>query len=206
MNCFICRDTATILYHICTCNDSVICLDCYNNELTSQMEKCGICRKPYIFNRKRDWSLFLKLVLPKFGFYFGLFLLDILPPLIIFLIENSKIYNYLFFIGACILISNVITLYILKKLFDNNVNFNEFLKFFYVIKYGFILFILVYLFIDKKVDKLQLYSICVGGFVYILPLIMISIILLTDKLNKFIKLINQNTIKKQIKINQILYN
>ena len=64
------RDTSPILYHICECNDSLICIECYNNDLAAQMTNCGICRKRYSHKTKRDYKFFFKLIYPSIILHF----------------------------------------------------------------------------------------------------------------------------------------
>ena len=69
--CFICRDNSAILYKICTCVDSIICDDCFNNEDTQKMDKCGICRKKYDYNSSiniNKFSFFLTIYCFKYIF------------------------------------------------------------------------------------------------------------------------------------------
>ena len=207
MNCFICRDESPILYHICSCNDSLICIDCYNTDLASDMVLCGICRRPYNHKSVRDWQLFFKILLTNFFLYLTMFSIDLVPPMYLYITDKTNTKSYLYFFGISIYIGNILTSFLIYDSFGSMEDFKQLMKLFYSLKYGFIILMFIYIyFYTKSTDKLKIYTITVGCVVYILPLAIFSLIFYVTDFIKFIKSLNRKTIRKQIRIYRILYN
>jgi hypothetical protein len=204
--CFLCRDDGVILYKICDCNDSTICIDCYNNEGTSKMDKCGICRKDYEFNYMRDYQSFLKILFAFLTKYSIILCIELFPPLYIYLIEDYSIQNnillsisFFFITIGNIIIYNFIRLYIrTAEQYDNLMKLLTPIKMIYIISM-FCVILLMY-----KNDKIIIYNYFVVVFIYILPLFIISFILLINKLTNFKKHINEESLTRQIKIKNII--
>lgn len=207
MNCFICRDESPILYHICSCNDSLICIDCYNTDLASDMVLCGICRRPYNHKSVRDWQLFFKILLTNFFLYLTMFSIDLVPPMYLYITDKTNTKSYLYFFGISIYIGNILTSFLIYDSFGSMEDFKQLMKLFYSLKYGFVILMFIYIyFYTKSTDKLKIYTITVGCVVYILPLAIFSLIFYVTDFIKFIKSLNRKTIRKQIRIYRILYN
>jgi len=207
MNCFICRDESPILYHICSCNDSLICIDCYNTDLASDMVLCGICRRPYNHKSVRNWKLFFKILLTNFFLYLMMFLVDIVPPIYLYTYNKTNTKSYLYFFGVCIYIGNILTSFLICDSFGSGDDFDKLMKLFYSLKYGFIILMFIYIYFNTvSIDKLKIYTITVGCVVYILPLAIFSLVFYISDFTKFIKSLNRKTLKKQIRIYRILYN
>lgn len=207
MNCFICRDESPILYHICSCNDSLICIDCYNTDLASDMVLCGICRRPYNHKSVRDWQLFFKILLTNFFLYLTMFSIDLVPPMYLYITDKTNTKSYLYFFGISIYIGNILTSFLIYDSFGSMDDFDKLMKLFYCLKYGFIILMFIYIYFNTvSIDKLKIYTITVGCVVYILPLAIFSLVFYISDFTKFIKSLNRKTLKKQIKIYRILYN
>ena len=204
--CFLCRDNDVILYKICDCNDSTICIDCYNNEGTSKMDKCGICRKDYEFNYMRDYQSFLKILFAFLTKYSIILCIELFPPIYIYLIEDYSIQNnillsisFFFITIGNIIIYNFIRLYIrTAEQYDNLMKLLTPIKMIYIISM-FCVILLMY-----KNNKIIIYNYFVVVFIYILPLFLISFILLINKLTNFKKHINEESLTRQIKIKYII--
>ena len=207
MNCFICRDESPILYHICSCNDSLICIDCYNTDLASDMILCGICRRPYNHKSVRDWKLFFKILLTNFFLYLTMFSIDLVPPMYLYITDKTNTKSYLYFFGISIYIGNILTSFLIYDSFGSMEDFKQLMKLFYSLKYGFIIVMFIYIyFYTASIDKLRIYTIIVGCIVYILPLAIFSLIFYVTDFIKFVKSLNKKTLRKQIRIYRILYN
>ena len=153
MNCFICRDESPILYHICSCNDSLICIDCYNTDLASDMILCGICRRPYNHKSVRDWKLFFKILLTNFFLYLTMFSIDLVPPMYLYITDKTNTKSYLYFFGISIYIGNILTSFLIYDSFGSIEDFKQLMKLFYSLKYGFIIVMFIYINVYSILDK-----------------------------------------------------
>ena len=208
--CFLCRDSEDILYKLCDCNDSLMCVECYNNESTSKMNKCGICRKNYEFQYSRDYYKFLYILLSyisKYGIIIGF---ELFPPLYLYVqSEYSTLNNVLLCFTLFFILFGTTILY---KLFNNYLYYNDnesyirFLKLFIPLKiiYIMVLFFII-LFIYSK-DQLLIYNYFILGFMYILPIFFFSIIMIGFYIKKCSNDINESSLTRQIKIKSIIQN
>lgn len=204
--CFLCRDNDVILYKICDCNDSTICIDCYNNEGTSKMEKCGICRKDYEFNYTRDYYSFFKLLLEFITKYSFILCIELFPPIYLYLIEDYSIQNNILLSMAFffITIGNIITYNIIRLYIETVESYNNLMKLLTPIKMIYIISMFCVILLMYKNDKIIIYNYFVVVFIYILPLFIISIIIMINTLINFKKLVNTQSLYRHIKIKNII--
>ena len=202
--CFICKDNRVILYKICDCVDSTICEECYGNEETSKMDKCGICRKDYEFNYNRNYLSFFNILIEFLTKYSIILCIEMFPPIYIYLIEDYSIENnillsiaFFFITIGNIIIYNFIRLYIgIGERYNN-------MKLLIPIKLIYIISMFCVILVMYKNNKIIIYNYFVVLFIYILPLFLISVIILIDSLTHFKKYINDKTLTRTIKIKSI---
>ena len=84
-------------------------------------------------------------------------------------------------------------------------DFNQFMKFFYSIKYVFIILILLYIFLVRGIDKLKVYTLCVWYICLFTTYFIFSLAFYISNFIKLKKSVNENTLKKMIKIYRIIY-
>jgi len=210
LKCFICHDYSSILYKICDCNDSIICQDCYSIDATQKMNKCGICRKDYTFNLKRNYCDFSKIIL-KYGTKYTLFLfVELFCPIFLYYnsdsTDSSELNNvFLIYSLFCVFVLNIINYYLTTQLIHNEESVQSLLLIYNPVKciYTLLLFIIIqYIY---GVNKLKLYACYILIFIYSMPLIFYSTIIAFKNGIKCIKYINNVSLQKTIKIKSIIY-
>ena len=155
--CFLCRGDEEILYKICDCNDSLICVECYCNEQTSKMDKCGICRKNYEFQYKRDYSKFLYIIfsyITKYGLILGF---ELFPPIYLYLESEYSISNNILICISLFSIlfgNNIIYKLINLYIFEDNYNYTKIINLFIPLKIIYILIMLFVIEFGYNKDKL----------------------------------------------------
>ena len=214
--CFLCRGNEDILYKLCDCNDSIICVECYHNEDTSRMNKCGICRKNYEFQYLRNYSKFLYIMLSyitKYGLILGF---ELFPP-IYFYLESKDEYS----ISKDSISNNILLcISLFSILFGNNIiyklyniyiiedeyRFTESLKIlilFKIVYNMFMFFIIQFTYINNKLLR---YNYFIFGIMYILPLVFFSTLIYIRNFKKIKQEINGESLSRKIKIKAIIHN
>ena len=204
--CFICRDNIEILYKICTCVDSTICDECYNNESTHKMEKCGICRKKYEYNSNTNPKEFIKLLFKYLLKYIFLGSIELFPILYLYSVVPSTTYNDIFLIYGifCITILNIINYKLLNVIILNQETLDSFISLYKSLKSIYIIILFLILIYIDFINKIFLFSVFELGVVYILPLLFLSTIISFEYYNKSIIYLNNKTNNKEIKILTII--
>ena len=204
--CFLCRDNGELLYKICDCVDSTICEECYGNEETSKMEKCGICRKDYEFNYNRNYLSFFNILIEFLTKYSIILCIEMFPPIYIYLIEDYSIENNILLSIAFffITIGNIIIYNFIRLYIGSDERYNNMMKLLIPIKLIYIISMFCVILVMYKNNKIIIYNYFVVLFIYILPLFLISVIILIDSLTHFKKYINDKTLNRTIKIKYII--
>ena len=215
--CFLCRGNEPILYKLCDCNDSIICVECYHNKETPKMNKCGICRKNYEFQYFRNYSKFLYIILSyitKYGLILGF---ELFPPIYFYLESKAdSISDYETFI------SNNILLYIslFSILFGNNIiyklyniyiiedeyRFTDSLKIIIPLKIFYNMFMFFIIQVTYSNNKLLRYNYFIFGIMNVLPLIFFSTLIYISSFKKIQQEINDKSLSRKIKIKAIIQN
>jgi len=202
--CFICRDDSEILYKICTCVDSTICDECYNNESTHKMEKCAICRKKYEYNNNTNPKEFINLLLKYLLKYIFLGSIELSPIIYIYYDVPYSTYNNIFLIYGifCITILNIINYKLLSNIILDQETFDSFISLYNTLKSIYIIILFLILIYIDFINKLFLFAVFELGAVYILPLIFLSTIIISEYTKNSIKYINDKAKdkNKEIKI------
>ena len=208
--CFLCRDSEDILYKICDCNDSIICIDCYNNEATSKMNKCGICRKDYKFDYKCNYiklSSILCTYLLKYGVIIGF---EIFPPLYLYLqTEYSSMNNVLLFFTLFFVLFGNTILYKLIHIYlyhENDENHKNFLTLFIPLKITYLMILFIIIMFCYKKDLLLVYNYFVLGFIYLVPMLFFSTIMIGFYIKKLKIYVDEHAFTREIKIKSIIQN
>ena len=200
--CFICRDDSEILYKICTCVDSTICDECYNNKSTHKMDNCGICRKKYEYNSKSNTIEFIKLLFKYLIKYIFVGSIELFPILYIYYDTSYSTYNDIFLVYGifCITILNIINYKLITIIIINQETLESFVSLYNSLKsiYIIILFLII-IYIDL-INKIFLFSVFELGAVYILPLIFLSTIIISEYTKNSIKYINDKAKNKNKEI------
>ena len=207
--CFLCRTNDTnnveILYKICDCNDSIICVECYNNDETSKMDTCGICRKKYEYEYKRNFTSFFNILLINLIKYGTILGIELFPPLYLYSDSENSIEHNIFLIISlfCILFGNIINYYLLN-IFIQGEAFNNLLNSFITIKLVYICLMFLLILYGYEKNKLTNYFYIIIFILYILPLMFFPTILIGKNIINFKKYINEMTIIRKIKIKNII--
>jgi hypothetical protein len=207
LQCFICRDYSSILYKICDCNDSIICHDCYNIDNTQNMNKCGICRKDYSFNLKRNYCDFYKIIF-KYGTKYTLFLfVELFCPIFFYSkTEITELTNvFLIYSLFCVFVLNIINYYLTTQLIETHETVQSLIIIYNPIKCIYICILFIIIQYIRDIYKYKLYAYYILLFIYTIPLIFYSTIIALKMGIKCIKYINALTIQKTIKIKSTIY-
>lgn len=208
LTCFLCRDDATILYKICDCNDSIICKDCYYIDETQDMNNCGICRKPYVFNYKRDYVEYIRLLV-VYGLKYGIIIgIELFPPCYLYFKEPNEL--FLGFSFCCIFLVNVLNYYFIIHFSENDENGNageQFILLFNPVKCIYLMLIFIILQRSSKdtIDMMYIYSLIGMGLIYIFPLIIFGFIIIINTFILCNKFINEKIVTRNIIIKQIIH-
>ena len=207
--CFLCRDNEDILYKLCDCNDSLICVECYNNESTSKMNKCGICRKNYEFQYLRNYSKFLYIMLSYITKYVLILGVDLFPPIYLYLQSETSTSNSILLCIALFSIlfgNNIIYQLINTYIFENEYRFTESLKILIPFKLMYIMIMFFTIIFTYSSNKLLVYTYFIICILYVLPIIFFSTIMFAENLKKIKNKINAASISRNIKIKAIIQN
>lgn len=209
MTCFICRDQPNVLYKLCDCESSTICVECYNLELVCEMTNCAICRKKYKIIRKRNYLQSLKIVCHSLIRNCVYPISDLIIPTYIYLKRGISLL-YIFIIAYCIFFINVTNIQLIKLFNQNENDTKKFIYIFNSLKYCLTALMLIYIFFERdsqqKINKLLLsYEIMVLVPGYLLPFSIFNSYLIIKNIVRYIKKVNRITIKKAIKIKSIIY-
>lgn len=201
MSCFICRDELPIMYHLCVCNESTICLDCYELDNVQNMVNCGICRKKYRYRYNYDCISLLKNLFLGFLIIIIFLFLELFPPIYIYYETTNKNKDiFLYSSLVCVSVVNILNFYFVKKINDIKI-----LKIFIYTHYSTILGISFVIFISDKSDRLVLYTLFILGINYFLPLILICINIVKNLIIKYKNNLILKYRTKKLKINKIIY-
>ena len=209
MTCFICRDEANILYKLCDCESSTICVECYNLDLSSQMTHCALCRKKYKIKKKRNYSKCIKMISDSFVRNWLYPLVDLSIPGYIYYKKQLTIIVMLI-IAFCIFFINSTNIHLIKLFNENRDDTKKFIHIFNTMKYALIGFMFAFILFErdnkqKIKNLLQTYQIMVLAPAYLLPFATFNTIIIVDNIAKYIKKLNRNTITKSIKIRSTIY-
>ena len=188
----ICKDELNHLYRLCECRQALICPECF--ELCSDtIIKCPLCRKKLTFKKKRNWGKYCKLVLFQTGCYLSMLSLNLIYP-ILCLYNQNKLENILTFILSLLthIFIEPINIYFIKKY--------VYLDFFYYyLLKNIATLIITFVLLITKIDYSYLnYIICIIVPFYVFPLIVSSVIINYNFLNKIVKYNNCETLEKKI--------
>ena len=202
MSCFICRDNPQILYKLCVCNDSTICIDCYELDIFNTMINCAICRKQYKKINNYDITSLLRYTSKLFSIIILVGTVELFSPIYLYTLDKYKYKDVFLAISLfCIFFINTINYFSIKKLDDEKI-----MNFYIFTHYSIIIIINSIIFITYETPKIEIYSFFILGLVYLLPFLAINIvywILLITKCKN--KLINHFIINRRIKINKVIY-
>ena len=204
--CFICRDTCNILYKICDCNESVICDECYEIESSQQMTQCGICRKKYVLIVKRNYCDILKIVLPHITKYGIILFIELFCPLLLYIKADYSDLNNVFIIYTffCITIGNILNCYLTETIIQNEDSSQSFTLIYNPIKCIYILLLFIIIQYIDDIQKLKLYTYYILAFVYTMPMLFFSCVIMIRRGIKYKKYIDENTVSKKINIKEII--
>ena len=221
MTCYICKDEPEVLYKICSCADSLLCIECLelsNNNINGRdtyhenMLKCSICRQFLEFNYYNNKDYYKNVVtfhLMKFltiGF-------ELMTIFYIYYLQNqlypTKLYaNPDFFLGNAIFQVWFLR-YTTKCIFikNSNTNHEELLDYqldsIYII-FNILFFIILYYSSDS--DIADLYTVMVLMPLYYVPFLFF---IMVDVLLKYTDLLDDYQKKytnKNIKVKSVIYN
>jgi len=207
--CFLCRDNEDILYKLCDCNDSLICVECYYNEHTSKMNNCGICRKKYEFQYVRNYSKFLYMMvsyITKYGLILGF---ELFPPIYLYLKSETSIYNNILLCIALFSIlfgNNIIYKLLNTYIFEDEYRFTESLNILISFKIGYTIIMFFIILFTYTSNKLLVYNYFIFCILYVLPIIFFSAIMIAENLKKIKNQINEASLSRKIKIKAIIQN
>mgnify|MGYP006140627881 CR=1 FL=1 len=207
LTCFLCRDSDTIMYKICDCVESTICIDCYDIDSTQLMNKCGICRKKYEYSYNRNMCKYIKQICINFGLYIILFLSELSPILYLyFYIKHDYLTNVFLIYGLfSITIGNIINNHFLNTLIDNPYNRTELLNVYTFIKLLYIIIIFLIIIYNNDNNDIYLNVGIILCLIYTGPLIFFSSISFIRILENILNTIKINTSNKNIKIRSTIY-
>jgi hypothetical protein len=207
VQCFICRDTANILYKICDCNDSIICIDCYNMDSSQRMLNCGICRKQYLFNITRNYTDSAKILI-SYGSKYGVVLfIELFCPFFIYSqSEQTDLSNiFILFSIYCVVFVNTLNYYLTENVVNNVETTRSLMIVYTPIKCLYILLLFIIIQYIYEINTLKLYTYYILIVVYNIPLFFLTTIILIRGLFVFFNYVNEQTISKSIKIKSIIH-
>lgn len=207
LTCFICRDSEPIMYKICECVDSTICIDCYNIESTQKMEKCGICRKNYEFDYTKNSKKYIKAICIEFGSQCIIFFCELFPILYLYFYLKHDYLTEVFLIYGlfCITIGNLANYHFLNTIIENPLIRLNILSVYIPIKCLYTIIVFLLIFYLNDIGKLYIYFGFILGVLYTAPLLFFSTIFFITIFKNILNRININTSNKHIKIRSTIY-
>jgi len=207
LTCFICRDTEGIMYKICECADSTICIECYNNESTQKMEKCGICRKNYEYDYNRNMVKYIKTLGIEFGSKCIIFFCELFPILYLYFYLKHDYLTEVFLIYGlfCITIGNLANYHFLNTIIENPLLRLNILNIYIPIKCLYTIIIFLLLIYLNDIEKIYIYFGFILGVLYTAPLLVFCIMSFIKIVKNILNRINKNTSNKYIKIRATIY-
>ena len=205
--CFLCHDTPDVLYKLCECLESNVCVECYNNDNTQQMNRCAICRRNFTYNNTRDYKEFINIIIYVFLLFVVSLSIELFPPLYIYYYDNneSQIINNIF-LGTCIFfitIGNVILFDLIKNIIYENTT--KVLLSLYLFKSFYILIMFFIVNYISIINTMIYYSVFVIGVVYGAPFLFFSMIKVCDKYDNLKKYVNKKSLISKIKIKSFIF-
>ena len=207
LTCFLCRDTPNMVYKLCNCVDSIICVECYEIESTQLIEKCVICRNKYQHIYNRNLSKFITKLCIDFGKQFILFFCELFPILYLYFYINHEYLTDVFLIYGlfCITIVNLSNYHFLNTIIENPLLRINILNVYIPIKCLYTIIVFLLIIYINNIEKLYIYFGFILGVLYTVPLILFSTIYLINIIKNMIYTININTSNKHIKIRSTIY-
>jgi len=205
--CFLCHDTPDVLYKLCECLESNVCVDCYNIEATQKMKRCAICRRNFTFDYKRNMCDFIKVISYVFIIFVTSIGIELFPPLYIYYYDNNEnqIINNIF-LGIClfsIIIGNILLFNLFKNIIVENTT--KVIISLYIFKSFFIItmfFIVNYI---QTINSIYYYLVFVIGVIYVVPFLFFSILIIFDKYEQLKNYINNKSRIRKIKIKSFIF-
>ena len=205
--CFLCHDTPKVLYKLCDCEASNICVECYNIDNTQNMIRCPICRRDFIFNYKRNYLILTKDVLYMCVLFISIIIVELFPPLYIYYNSNeSQIINSIF-LSIClffITIGNIILVDLVKKIILIDDNTIQILTSLYLVKEVFLLILFFIINYNHRINTIIYYIVFVIGILYVMPLLFFSIIFMFDNFDELKKYISTKSLTHKITIKSVI--
>ena len=207
VHCFLCHDTPDVLYKLCDCLESNVCVECYNNDNTQMMKRCAICRRNFTYNNTRDYKEFINIIIYVFLLFVVTLSIELFPPLYIYYYDNneSQIINNIF-LGTCIFfitIGNVILFDLIKNIIYENTT--KVLLSLYLFKSFYILIMFFIVNYISIINTMIYYSVFVIGVVYGAPFLFFSMIKVCDKYDNLKKYVNKKSLISKIKIKSFIF-
>ena len=207
VQCFLCHDTPDVLYKLCECLESNVCVECYNNDNTQQMNRCAICRRNFTYNNTRDYKEFINIIIYVFLLFVVSLSIELFPPLYIYYYDNneSQIINNIF-LGTCIFfitIGNVILFDLIQNIIYENTT--KVLLSLYLFKSFYILIMFFIVNYISIINTMIYYSVFVIGVVYGAPFLFFSMIKVCDKYDNLKKYVNKKSLISKIKIKSFIF-
>jgi hypothetical protein len=209
--CFLCHDTPDVLYKLCECLESNICVECYNIDNTQKMARCAICRRNFTYNYKRNYVGFIGLISRISILVLMILGIELLPPLYIYYYETNETQTLNnIFLSTClffIIFGNII-IFNFIKITTPNIQPSVLTKqlfTLYLFKLCFIIFIFCVVISRKEIYTMLYYTIYIIGLLYVFPILLFSIIFMNDKCRLLNNYINEETLKRRIKINSFIF-
>ena len=205
--CFLCHDTPDVLYKLCECLESNVCVECYNIERTQQMKCCAICRRNFTYNSIRDYKELINIIICVFLLFVVSLSIELFPPLYIYYYDNneSQIINNIF-LGTCIFfitIGNVILFDLIQNIIYENTT--KVLLSLYLFKSFYILIMFFIVNYISIINTMIYYSVFVIGVVYGAPFLFFSMIKVCDKYDNIKKYVNKKSLISKIKIKSFIF-
>jgi hypothetical protein len=205
--CFLCHDTPDVLYKLCECLESNVCVECYNNDNTQQMKRCAICRRNFTYNKKRDYKEFFNVIIYVFILFSSYVFIELFPPLYIYYYDSneSQIINNIF-LGTCLFfttIGNVLLIDLIKNIIHENTT--KLLLSIYLFKGFYILTMFFVVNYMKTINFMYFYSAFVIGVVYGIPFLFFSIINVYHKYEYLKKYVNKKSLISKIEIKSFIF-
>ena len=181
--CFLCHDTPDVLYKLCDCLESNVCVDCYNIEETQKMKRCAICRRNFTFDYKCNMFDFIKVISYVFSIFVTSIGIELFPPLYIYYFDNNEnqTINNIFLVICLfsITIGNIILFNLFKNIILENTT--KVITSLYIFKSFFITMVFFILNYSQTINSISYYLVFVIGVVYVLPFLFFSILIIFDK-------------------------
>jgi len=207
VHCFLCHDTPDVLYKLCECLESNVCVECYNNDNTQMMKRCAICRRNFTYNRKCDYKEFINIIIYVSILFSSYLFIELFPPLYIYYYDSneSQTLNNIF-LGTCIFfitIGNVILFDLIQNIIYENTT--KVLLSLYLFKSFFILMIFFITNYIKTINTMLYYSMFCIGIVYGAPFLFFTIIKVCDKYEDLKKYVNKKSLISKIEIKSFIF-